>query len=81
MVEADHIATQTPAPNQAQRQSMSRAVRVLAMQAAKRAVKRAIQARAIFKIGCKTLALAGLLQQCLTRNLVPCEPPEPQGGK
>ena len=45
MVEADHIVTQVPAPNQAQRQSMNRAVRVLAVQAAKQAVKRAIQAR------------------------------------
>ena len=45
MVEADHIVTQAPAPNHAQRRTMSRAVRVLAMQAAKRAVKRAIQAR------------------------------------
>jgi hypothetical protein len=41
MVEADHIVTQAPAPNHAQRRTMSRAVRVLAIQAAKQAVKRA----------------------------------------
>ena len=45
MVEAAQTVQQIPAPNQVQRQSMNRAVRVLAMQAAKQAVKRAIQAR------------------------------------
>ena len=39
MVEADHIVTQTPAPNHAQRQSMNRAIMVLATQAAIREVK------------------------------------------
>jgi hypothetical protein len=50
MVEANHIVMQVPGPNQAQRQSMSRAIRVLAMQAAKQAVKRAIQARGLKKL-------------------------------
>ena len=34
MVEAGHIVSQAPAPNQAQRQVMARAVRVLAQQRA-----------------------------------------------
>ena len=45
MVEANQSLQQIPAPNQAQCHAMSRAVRVLAVQAAKQAVKRAIQAR------------------------------------
>ena len=50
MVEADHIVTQTPAPNHAQRQSMSRAIRVLATQAAIKEVKAAIQRQGKIKL-------------------------------
>jgi hypothetical protein len=45
MVEAIPNLTQNPAPNHAQLRTMTVAVRVRAMQAAKQAVKRAIQAR------------------------------------
>jgi hypothetical protein len=50
MDEAIQTVLQTPAPNHAQRQAMARAVRVLAMQRAKQAVKRAIQARGLKKL-------------------------------
>jgi hypothetical protein len=50
MVEAIHTVQQTLTPNQAQRQAMAGAIRVLAMQAAKQAVKRAIQARGQTKL-------------------------------
>ena len=76
MVEATPIVQQTPTPNQAQRQSMSRAVRVLAMQVAKQAVKRAIQARGQKKLAtfaAREITVAAEVRPAIARR-GDCEP-------